>query len=158
MTESIKVFFVEDNPDDEAFARRALNLTLESIELVIAHDGEEAVNMLFGPEQERFFSRLPSLIILDLKLPKLNGLDVLRQIRSDERTRDIPVVIFSSSTMEEDIQSSYRLGANGYVCKPVEFTRFCETLQQLSKYWLTLNRTPNSIHNNNQEKNKLLVD
>ncbi len=101
--------------------------------------------MLFDPKQEHYFARIPKLIILDLKLPKLNGLDVLKLIRSNARTRDIPVIIFSSSTMEEDIQSSYRFGANGYVCKPVEFSRFCNALQQLSKYWLMLNRTPNSL-------------
>ena len=130
------ILLVEDNPDDEALTRRALQKHNLKNELVVAHDGQEALDYLFKG------GRLPQLILLDLKLPKIDGLEVLRRLRADERTKLLPVVILTSSNEERDLVSSYSLGANSYVRKPVDFNEFTEAARQLGLYWLLLNEPP----------------
>ncbi len=138
------ILLVEDNPDDEALTLRALNKNNIRNELIVAHDGAEALDYLYG---EGFYagrntSCMPGIILLDLKLPKLDGLDVLRRIRADERTRLLPVVILTSSIEDNDRINSYGLGANSYVRKPVNFNEFTEAVRQLGLYWLLLNEPP----------------
>jgi len=135
MRDSI-ILLVEDNPDDEALTRRALQKNNVTNEMVVAHDGQEALDYLFGA------GRLPQLILLDLKLPKIDGLEVLRRLRAEERTRLLPVVILTSSNEERDLVTSYSLGANSYVRKPVDFKEFTEAARQLGVYWLLLNEPP----------------
>lgn len=135
------ILLVEDNPDDEELTIRALsrNNILNAVE--VARDGAEALERLFGapgtPPQ-----KLPALILLDLKLPKVPGLEVLKRIRSSETTRLLPVVILTSSKEEQDLISGYRLGANSYVRKPVDFAKFVDAVRQLGLYWLVLNEAP----------------
>lgn len=140
------ILLVEDNPDDEALTIRALkkNNILNSV--LVAHDGAEALDYLFGSGifADRDTRVTPEIILLDLKLPKVDGLEVLRRLRADERTRVIPVVILTSSKEERDLIESYRLGANSYVVKPVEFSQFSEAVRQLGLYWLLLNEPPPS--------------
>jgi len=134
------ILLVEDNPDDEELTLRALKQSHVANEVVVAHDGVEAVEYLFGVGHH-----LPQVVLLDLKLPKLGGLDVLKRIRGDPRTQLLPVVILTSSSEQEDIISSYKLGANSYVRKPVEFAHFTEAVKNLSLYWLLINQSlPNS--------------
>jgi CheY-like chemotaxis protein len=134
------ILLVEDNADHEALTLRALRKQNVANHIVVARDGAEAVDMLFG---ERAKSRaLPDLILLDLKLPMLDGLEVLRRLRADERTRMVPVVVLTSSDEEEDIARSYQLGANSYIRKPVDFDSFVEATRQLGLYWLDLNAGP----------------
>ncbi len=135
MRESI-ILLIEDNPDDEALTRRALQKNNVTNEMVVAHDGQEALDYLFGA------GRLPQLILLDLKLPKIDGLEVLRRLRAEERTRLLPVVVLTSSNEERDLVTSYSLGANSYVRKPVDFKEFTEAARQLGVYWLLLNEPP----------------
>src|SRR3989441_569736 len=130
------ILLVEDNADDEALTRRALQKHNLKNELVVAHDGQEALDYLFKG------GRLPQLILLDLKLPKVDGLEVLRRLRADERTRLLPVVILTSSNEERDLVAGYSLGANSYVRKPVDFTEFIGAVRQLGLYWLILNEGP----------------
>ena len=136
------ILLVEDNPRDEALTRRALKKSNIVNEVIVAHDGVEALDYFCG--QGTFAGRdttvMPQLILLDLKLPKVDGLEVLRKIRADDRTRRLPVVIFTSSSEEEDMIKSYDLGANSYVRKPVAFEQFLEATQQLGMYWLVLNQ------------------
>lgn len=142
MTDKDKVILlVEDNPRDEALTRRALNKSHIANEITVARDGVEALDYLFGTgvHAGRDVSVLPQLVLLDLKLPKVDGLQVLQKIREDERTRRLPVVIFTSSSEEEDMIKSYNLGANSYVRKPVDFEHFLEATKQLGLYWLVLN-------------------
>jgi two-component system response regulator len=138
------ILLVEDNPDDEELTLLALKQSNILNEVVVAHDGVEALDYLFATGQHagRAPSRLPQLILLDLKLPKLGGLELLERLRADSRTRLIPVVILTSSSEEEDVVASYRLGANSYVRKPVEFHRFADAVRQLELYWLLLNEAP----------------
>jgi two-component system response regulator len=133
------ILLVEDNPRDEALTLRALKKSNIVNEVVVAHDGVEALERLFGNEQTGRQPLVPQLILLDLKLPKLNGLQVLERIRADDRTKRLPVVVFTSSNEEEDLIKSYNLGANSYVRKPVEFEQFLEATKQLGLYWLVLN-------------------
>lgn len=137
------ILLVEDNPDDEALTLRAVKKQMPH-EIVVAHDGAEALDFLFGtgPWGERDLSHRPLLVLLDLKLPKVNGLEVLRRMRGDHRTRPIPVVVFTSSTEEQDILDSYSLGANSYIRKPVDYSQFCEDLKLVVHYWLTVNQLP----------------
>ena len=132
---------VEDNPRDEALILRALKKSNVAGEVVVARDGAEALDFLFGTGAHagRDTSAMPRVVLLDLKLPKLDGLQVLRRIRADERTRRLPVVVFTSSSEEEDMIRSYDLGANNYVRKPVDFEQFLEATRQLGLYWLVLN-------------------
>jgi len=138
------ILLVEDNPDDEALTLRAFKKHNITNEVVVAHDGAEALEYLFG--SGRYAGRdlhvMPQLILLDLKLPKVDGLEVLRQLRADDRTRLLPVVVLTSSTEERDLVESYRLGANSYVRKPVDFTQFVEAARQLGLYWLLMNQPP----------------
>jgi len=137
------ILLVEDNPDDEALMMRALKKNGIANDIVVAHDGVEAIEYLFGEGQYagRPVDDPPELILLDLKLPKMDGLDVLRRIRGDERTQYVPVVILTTSSEQRDIIESYDLGANSYVTKPVDFTEFMDATRQLGTYWLLLNRT-----------------
>lgn len=138
------ILLVEDNPDDEELTLMALKDSNIVNEVIVARDGVEALDCLFGTGQYagRDPSRRPTLILLDLKLPKLSGLEVLQRLRADPRTELLPVVILTSSSEEEDIVASYRLGANSYVRKPVEFHRFADAVRQLGLYWLLLNEAP----------------
>jgi CheY-like chemotaxis protein len=136
------ILLVEDNPRDEALTLRALKKSNIVNEIVVARDGVESLDYLFGTGNYagRDMSEMPQMILLDLKLPKVDGLEVLRTIRTDERTRRLPVVIFTSSSEEEDLINSYNLGANSYVRKPVAFEQFLEATRQLGLYWLVLNQ------------------
>ena len=138
------ILLVEDNPRDEALTLRALRKSNIANDVVVARDGVEALDYLFGEGAHagRDTDEMPQLVLLDLKLPKVDGLQVLRRIRSDERTRRLPVVIFTSSGEEEDLVKSYDLGANSYVRKPVEFEQFMDATRQLGLYWLILNEGP----------------
>jgi two-component system response regulator len=135
------ILLVEDNSRDEALTRRALSKSNIVNEVVVARDGVEALDYLFGAgiHAGRDMTVMPQLILLDLKLPKLDGLQVLQRIRADERTGRLPVVVFTSSSEEEDMLKSYDLGANSYVRKPVDFDQFLEATKQLGLYWLFLN-------------------
>ncbi len=138
------ILLVEDNPDDEELTLLALRESNILNEIIVVRDGAEALDYLFreGEYFEPDPSRMPQLILLDLKLPKVSGLEVLERLRADPRTRLIPVVILTSSSEEEDVIASYRLGANSYVRKPVEFHRFADAVRQLGLYWLLLNESP----------------
>ena len=142
------ILLVEDNPDDEALAVRALRKSNIANELVVARDGVEALEYLFaeGAYLGRDSHRMPQVVLLDLKLPKLDGLGVLRRMRQDARTRRIPVVLLTSSNEEQDRISGYDLGANSYVRKPVDFNQFTEATRQLGMYWLVLNEAPPNAH------------
>jgi len=138
------ILLTEDNPDDEELTLLALKESHLLYQVVVAHDGVEALDYLFGEGQhaDRDPHHRPELILLDLKLPRLNGLEVLERLRGDARTQLIPVVVLTSSSEEEDVIASYRLGANSYVRKPVEFRRFAEAVRSLGLYWLLLNEVP----------------
>jgi two-component system response regulator len=138
------ILLVEDNADDEALTRRSFKKNNILNEVVVAHDGVEALDYLFGAGADagRDLTNLPQVVLLDLKLPKVDGLEVLRRIRGDERTRLLPVVILTSSNEEQDLINSYALGANSYVRKPVDFDQFNEAVKALGLYWLVLNEAP----------------
>ena len=138
------ILLVEDNPDDEALTLRALRKNNIGNDVMVARDGAEALDYLFGtgPYAGRDASDIPPVVLLDLKLPKVDGLEVLRRLRADARTKLLPVVILTSSNEEEDRLKSYDLGANSYVRKPVNFTEFIEAVRQLGLYWLILNERP----------------
>ena len=143
MNEKI-ILLVEDNPDDEALTLRALRKNNIGNDVVIVRDGAEALDYLFGTGaySGRDLRSLPAVTLLDLKLPKVDGLEVLRRLRSDERTELIPVVILTSSVEEQDLVRSYKLGANSYIRKPVDFSQFAEAVRQLGLYWLVINEPP----------------
>jgi two-component system response regulator len=138
------ILLVEDNPDDVSLTLRALKKNKILNEVVVVNDGVQALEYLFGTGAyaDRDVNVMPQLILLDLKLPRLEGLEVLRRLRSDERTRLLPVVMLTSSDEEPDITDSYKLGANSYIRKPVDFAQFTEAVQQLGLYWLVLNQGP----------------
>jgi two-component system response regulator len=138
------ILLVEDNPDDEALTLRALKKNKVANGVVVARDGAEAVDFLFGTGAHagRNVAELPQIVLLDLNLPKLDGFEVLRRIRADDRTRLLPVVILTSSKEERDVVQSYRDGCNSYVRKPVNFDEFIEAARQLGLYWLLLNEGP----------------
>ena len=138
------ILLVEDNPDDEALTIRALKKNNIRNKVVVAHDGAEALDFLFcaGAYAGRDPKDVPQVILLDLKLPKVDGLEVLSRIRSDPRTSLLPVVILTSSKEERDMLEGYKNGANSYVRKPVDFNQFVEAVRQLGLYWLVLNEAP----------------
>ena len=138
------ILLVEDNPDDQALTLRALQKAGVGCEVVVVRDGVEALDFLFGTAEQAGNSpeNLPQLLMLDLKLPKVDGLEVLRTIRQEERTRCLPVVVFTSSNEEQDICDSYALGVNSYIRKPVDFHEFSDAVRQLGIYWLSLNIGP----------------
>ena len=138
------ILLVEDNPDDEELTRLAFKRNRILNEVVTVRDGAEALDFLFGTGaySGRALSPLPQIILLDLKLPKLSGLEVLQRLRTDPRTRLIPVIILTSSNEKEDIISSYQLGANSYVRKPIDFQRFVDAVYVMSNYWLLINENP----------------
>ncbi|HZI23309.1 MAG TPA: response regulator [Gemmatimonadales bacterium] len=136
------ILLVEDNPDDEALTRRALAKNNIQNEIVVARDGAEALDCLFGTGAHAGQPMAPEIVLLDLKLPKVDGLEVLRRIRAEPRTRLLPVVILTSSREERDIVNGYGLGANSYIRKPVDFGQFVEAVRQLGLYWLVLNEPP----------------
>ena len=138
------ILLVEDNPDDEALTIRALKKNNILNEVVVARDGVEALDFLFGEgaHSGRDTSDQPQVILLDLKLPKLDGLEVLKRIRADRRSSLLPVVILTTSNEERDVIDSYELGANSYIRKPVDFEQFIEAVRQLGLYWLVLNHAP----------------
>jgi len=142
--ENRSILLVEDNPDDEALTLRALKKNNIKNEVVVAHDGAEALDYLFGTGKYagRNTDVLPQVVLLDLKLPKVEGLEVLRRVRADQRTKLLPVVILTSSNEEQDRIDGYGLGANSYVRKPVDFSQFMDAARQLGLYWLILNEAP----------------
>jgi CheY-like chemotaxis protein len=138
------ILLVEDNPDDEALAIRALKRHHIGNEVVVAHDGVEALDYLFGTGlyADRDVSVRPTVILLDLKLPRIDGLEVLRRIRENEATKLLPVVVLTTSNEERDLLGSYSLGCNSYIRKPVDFLQFSEAIRQLGMYWLLMNEPP----------------
>ena len=138
------ILLVEDNPDDEALTLRALRKNNIGNEVVVARDGAEALDYFFGTGAYagRDMTIMPSMTLLDLKLPKIDGLEVLKRLRADDRTKLIPVVILTSSKEEQDLINGYSLGANSYIRKPVDFGQFVEAVRQLGLYWLVLNEAP----------------
>ena len=137
------ILLVEDNPSDIGLTRRALAKSRIANDLVVAEDGQDALDYLFGSGAYagRDVTQLPTLVLLDLKLPRLDGLEVLRRIRSETLTRRMPVVILTSSKEEQDLATSYDLGVNSYIRKPVDFGQFVQSVGQLGLYWLVLNET-----------------
>ena len=138
------ILLVEDNPDDEELTKRALLKSNIANEIIVARDGQEAIDYIFakGSFKDRNIRDLPVLVLLDLKLPKVDGLEVLREIRASDWTRTMPVVVLTSSKEDEDIIKSYQTGANSYIVKPVDFKQFSEAIVALGVYWLVLNEPP----------------
>jgi two-component system response regulator len=141
----VQILLVEDNPNDVELALHALKKSGIANNIHVARDGAEALDFLFGTGEyaQRGMNNDPKVILLDLKLPKVDGLEVLQKIRSDPRTKTIPVVVLTSSREERDIAESYNLGVNSYIVKPVDFEQFTEAVRQLGLYWLLLNQPPN---------------
>ncbi len=138
------ILLVEDNPDDEELTIRSLRRANITNQIKVAQDGQEALDFLFceGSYSERDPSKMPTVVLLDLKLPKLNGIDVLKRMRADPRTLLVPVVVLTSSSEDEDMLNSYESGANSYVRKPVDFSAFAEVVTQLGIYWMLHNQAP----------------
>ena len=138
------ILLVEDNPDDEILTVRALKKNNILNDIIVVRDGVEALDYLFGAGSyaDRDMTVMPQLILLDLKLPKIDGLEVLRRVRGNEKTRLLPVVVLTSSSEEQDMIESYSLGANSYIRKPVDFNQFSEAVKNLGLYWLVLNESP----------------
>jgi two-component system response regulator len=141
------ILLVEDNPDDETLTLRALKKNNIGNQVIVARDGAEALDFLFGTGEHsgRDMNLMPQVVLLDLKLPKIDGLEVLRQVRANEGTKLLPVVILTSSDEEQDRLKGYGLGANSYVRKPVDFNQFIEAVRQLGLYWLVLNEQPPAL-------------
>jgi two-component system response regulator len=147
MTRPKRILLVEDNPDDVKLTRMALKKNNIANDIDLARNGVEAIEYLFGKKRngDGEGNNLPAVVLLDLKMPKVDGLEVLKRIRSDERTKLLPVVVLTTSTEERDIIESYKLGCNSYVCKPVDFHNFADAVKQLGLYWLVINEPS---HNN----------
>lgn len=141
------ILLIEDNPNDEMLTIRALKKNNILNEVVVARDGVQALDYLFaeGEHQGRNINNQPEVILLDLKLPKIDGLEVLKRIKADERTKLLPVVVLTTSNEDQDLISSYELGANSYIRKPVDFDQFIHAVGQLGLYWLVLNEAPPSL-------------
>jgi len=141
---AVEILVVEDTPQDLELALRALRKANLTNSIHVARDGAEAIEFIFGEGEndERVLDSVPKVVLLDLKLPKIDGLEVLKRIKSDPRTRSIPVVVLTSSKEQRDIVESYNLGANSYIVKPVTFERFTAAVQELGMYWLLLNQPP----------------
>jgi two-component system response regulator len=139
-----KILLVEDNPDDVALTLRALKSNNITNDVAVAQDGVQALDYLFGSGGKPALEDLPAVVLLDLKLPKVSGLEVLERIRAEDRTHLLPVVILTSSDEEQDLIRGYKLGANSYVRKPVDFVEFTQAAKQLGLYWLLMNRAPPS--------------
>lgn len=141
------ILLVEDNPDDEELTRLAFEESRVANKLVVVRDGQEALDYLFatGKYTGRDVNEMPQVILLDLKLPKVDGLEVLHILRADERTKLLPVVVLTSSKEEQDLIDSYSLGANSYIQKPVDYLQFVDSVRQLGLYWLVLNQTANAL-------------
>jgi CheY-like chemotaxis protein len=143
MTHEMTILLAEDNPADEALTVRALKKNAVCDRIDVARDGAEVLDCLaLGSSPGAANRPVPDLILLDLNMPKIGGLELLSRIRKEERTRFIPIVVLSSSSQDSDMRESYRLGANSYIRKPVDFERFVETIGQLGKYWLSVNQVP----------------
>jgi CheY-like chemotaxis protein len=142
--QEVEILLVEDNPDDVELALHALRQENLANHVEVARDGEEALDFLFcrGAHQGRSFQNQPKVVLLDLKLPKVDGLEVLRQLKQDPRTRAIPVVILTSSREEKDLIHGYELGVNAYIQKPVDFEQFRAVVRELGLFWLVVNQTP----------------
>ena len=142
--DAVEILLVEDNPNDAELALYALNKNRVANHIEVVRDGAEALDYLFcvGAYAHRRIENGPKVVLLDLKLPKVDGLDVLRRIKADPRTRLIPVVVLTSSREERDIVESYQLGVNSYIVKPVDFEQFTEAVRQLGLYWMLLNQAP----------------
>jgi len=140
----VDILLIEDNPRDTELTIRALNKHNFTNQLVVLEDGAEALDFLFckGKYSDRVFSNQPKVILLDLKLPKINGLEVLKAIKTDKRTKMIPVVMVTSSKQDSDMKTAYEYGANSYVVKPVDFNKFVEAMSHLVLYWLLINQQP----------------
>jgi CheY-like chemotaxis protein len=143
-SDAVEILLVEDNPSDLEVALRALKEQNLCNNVQVARNGEEALDFIFcqGPFAGRRPDELPRVILLDLKLPLIDGLEVLRRIRADARTRNVPVVVLTSSTEERDVVESYALGVNSYIAKPVDFDQFRDAMKVIGMYWLMLNRPP----------------
>lgn len=141
---SLEILLVEDNPQDLELAMRALQKARLANRIHVARDGAEALEYIFceGPHAARKIAQTPKLVMLDLKLPKIDGLEVLRRIKGDPRTKSIPVVVLTSSKEQNDVLESYQLGVNSYIVKPVNFERFTEAVANIGLYWLLLNQQP----------------
>jgi two-component system, response regulator len=144
MSHEVEILLVEDSPEDAELTIRALRRHKIANEIQVAEDGAEALDFLFcrGAHQDRTFSHPPRLVLLDLKLPKVGGMEVLRAIRADERTKAIPVVVLTSSKEERDLIDGYKLGVNAYAQKPVDFQQFSETVRQIGMFWMLINQAP----------------
>lgn len=142
LIEDTKILLVEDNPDDIELTLLAFKQYNFGNEIVVARDGQEALDILFPPKEKSKKSRLPDIILLDLKLPKVSGLEVLKEIKTHPETKIIPVIVLTTSNEDRDIRESYRLGVNSYIRKPVKFEKFMEVVKQLGLYWLLLNEIP----------------
>jgi CheY-like chemotaxis protein len=144
VTQKNVLLLVEDNPDDEELTLLAFEQTSIANEVVVAHDGVEALDYLFGTgiHADRNLSVMPALILLDLQLPRINGLEVLQRLRADPRTKLLPVVILTTSNEQQDLINSYSLGCNSYIRKPVDYDQFMTAVQQLGMYWLLINESP----------------
>ena len=142
LIEDTKILLVEDNPDDIELTLLAFKQYNFSNEIVVARDGQEVLDILFPSKEKSEKIKLPDIILLDLKLPKVSGLDVLKEIKTHPETRTIPVIVLTTSNEDRDMRDSYRLGVNSYIRKPVKFDKFVEVVKQLGLYWILLNQVP----------------
>jgi two-component system response regulator len=144
MSHEVEILLVEDSPEDAELTIRALRRSNIANDIQVAEDGAEALDFLFcrGSHADRTFVQAPKLVLLDLKLPKVGGMEVLRAIRADERTKAIPVVVLTSSKEERDLIDGYKLGVNAYAQKPVDFAQFNQTVRQIGMFWMLVNQAP----------------